>query len=45
MTWAEAVMFVVGATNKRGVATFLVALQRDHVRVAVDYPRRVNNPG
>jgi PhoPQ-activated pathogenicity-related protein len=39
------VMFVVEATNKRGVTTFLVALQRDHVRTAVDYSRRVNNPG
>ena len=48
---------VVGTTNKRreprrarqrrtrGATTFLVALQRDHDRVAVDYSHRVNNPG
>ena len=38
-------MFAVALANKQGVATFLVAWQRDHVRIAVDYSRRVNNPG
>jgi hypothetical protein len=44
-TLAEAVMSAVEPANNRGVTTFLVALQRDHVRIAVDYSCRVNNPG
>jgi hypothetical protein len=38
-------MFAVETANNRGVTAFLVAKQRDHVRKAVDYSRRMNNPG